>query len=107
MERLGSSRAPSATFGRVWVEEEATGDGSSTASSGGRSSGNGSEGAPVGPGRGGEVGELREDEAELKVGFVRAERVWNGGSMVSFELAGVRVDGGGILGFRGGEPEKE
>ena len=33
--------------------------------------------------------ELREDEAELEMGSARAERVWNGGSMVSFELAGV------------------
>ena len=41
------------------------------------------------------------------MGSVQAEEVGNGGSTVSFELAGVRVDGGGILGFRGGEPERE
>jgi len=45
----------------------------------------------VGSGRGGEVCELRKDEAELMVGSARAERVWNGRSTVSFELAGVRV----------------
>ena len=53
------------------------------------------------------VCELREDEAELEMGSVQAEEVGNGGSTVSFELAGVRVDGGGVLGFRGGEPERE
>ena len=52
---------------------------------------NSGEGAPVGSGRGGEVCELRKDEAELMVGSARAERVWNGRSTVSFELAGVRV----------------
>ena len=52
---------------------------------------NSGEGAPVGSGRGGEVCELRKDEAELMVGSTRAERVWNGRSTVSFELAGVRV----------------
>ena len=35
------------------------------------------------------VCELREDKAELEMGSARAERVWNGGSTVSFELAGV------------------
>ena len=43
------------------------------ASSGGRSTGNGGEGAPVGIGQGGEVRELREDEAELEVGSAWAE----------------------------------
>ena len=52
---------------------------------------NGGEGAPVGSGRGGEVCELCEDEAEPMVESARAERVWNGGSTVSFELAGVWV----------------
>ena len=52
---------------------------------------NGGEGAPVGSGRGGKVRELREDEVELMVGSVRADRVWNGRSTVSFELAGIRV----------------
>jgi len=79
----------------------------STASSGGWSSGNGGEVAPVGIGRGGVVCELREDEAEPEMGSAQAEEVGNGGSTVSFELAGVRVDGGGVLGFRGGEPERE
>ena len=64
---------------------------------------NGGEGAPVGSGRGGVVYELCEDEAELEMGSARAERVWNGGSMVSFELAGVwagrlRCSGGSGLG---------
>ena len=58
-------------------------------------------------GQGGVVCELREDEAEPEMGSAQAEEVGNGGSTVSFELAGVRVDGGGILGFRGGEPERE
>ena len=73
MERRGNFRAPSATFWWGQVEEEAAGGGSSTASSGGRSMGNGGEGAPVGTGRGGEVYELREDEAELEVGSAWAE----------------------------------
>ena len=65
--------------------------------------GGGGEGAPEGSGRGGEVCELREDEAELMVESARAERVWNGGSTVSFELAGVwagrlRCSGGSGLG---------
>ena len=103
MERRGSFRAPSATFWWGQVEEEAAGGGSSTASSGGRSTRNGGEGAPVGTGRGGEVCELREDEAELEVGSAWVEEVWNGESTVSFELVGVRVDGGDVLGCLGGE----
>ena len=64
---------------------------------------NGGEGAPVGSGRGGEVCKLREDEAELMVESAWAERVWNGGSTVSFELAGIsagrlRCSGGSGLG---------
>ena len=64
---------------------------------------NGGEGAPVGSGRGGEVCELCEDEAELMVESARAEWVWNGGSTVSFELTGVwvgrlRCSGGSGLG---------
>ena len=50
---------------------------------------NGGKGGPVGSGRGGEVCKLCEDEAELMVGSARAERVWNGGSTMGFELAGV------------------
>ena len=73
VERRGNFRAPSATFWSGQVEEEAAGGGSSAASSGGRSMGNGGEGAPVGTGRGGDVCELRENEAELKVGSVWAE----------------------------------
>ena len=73
MERRGSFRAPSATCWWGQVEEEAAGGGSSTASSGGRSTGNGGEGALVGTGQGGEVYELREDEAELEVGSAWAE----------------------------------
>ena len=65
------------------------------------------EGALVGSGRGGEVYELREDEAELMVESARAERLWRCGATVSFELAGVQMDGGGVLGFGGGELEKE
>ena len=64
----------------------------------------------MGSGQGGVVCELREDEAELEMGSARAERVWNGGLMVSFELAGVwagrlRCYGGSVLGF--GEEAKE
>ena len=50
------------------------------------------------------VCELREDEVEIEMGSAQVEEVGNGGSTVSFKLAGVRVDGGGVLGFRGGEP---
>ena len=70
MERHESFRAPSATCQWGQVEEEAAGGGSKMASSGGQSTGNGGEGALVGTGRGGEVCELREDEAELEVGSV-------------------------------------
>ena len=73
MERRGSFRAPCATCLWGQVEEEAAGGGSSTASSGGQSTGNGGEGAPVGTRQGGEVCELREDEAELEVGSVWVE----------------------------------
>ena len=73
VERRGSFRAPSATFWWGQVEEEVAGGGSSTARSGGQSTGNGGEGAPVGTGRGGEVCELHEDEAELDVGSAWAE----------------------------------
>ena len=73
MERRGSFRALSATFWWVQVEEETARGGSSTASSGGRSTGNGGEGAPVGTGRGGVVCELHEDEAELEVGSAWVE----------------------------------
>ena len=73
MERRGSFRALSATFWWGQVEEEAAGGGSSPASSGGQSTGNGGEGAPVGTRQGGEVCELRKDEAELEVGSAWAE----------------------------------
>ena len=43
----------------------------------------------MGSGQGGVVCELREDKAELEMASARAERVWNGGSTVSFELSGV------------------
>ena len=65
------------------------GGGGSAASRAAAAEENGGEGAPVGSGRGREVCELREDEAELIVDSAWAERVWNGGSTVSFELAGV------------------
>jgi len=51
------------------------------------------DGALVGSGRGGEVCELCEDEA--------AEEVGNGGSMVSFELAGVWAERLRCSGFFG------
>ena len=57
----------------------------------------------MGSGQGGVVCELREDKAELEMGSARAERVWNGGSTVSFELADgcegwLRCSGGSGLG---------
>ena len=61
----------------------------------------------MGSGRGGEVCELREDEAKLMVGYAWAERLRRCGAMVSFELAGVQMDGGGVLGSGGGELAKE
>ena len=51
------------------------GGGGSTASRAAAAEENGDEGDPVGSGRGGEVCELREDEAELLVESARAERV--------------------------------
>ena len=65
------------------------------------------EGALVGSGRGGEVYELREDEAKLLVGSAWAERLRRCGAMGSFELAGVQMDDGGVLGSEGGELVKE
>ena len=65
------------------------------------------EGALVGSGRGGEVCELHEDEAKLMVGSAWAERLRRCGATVSFELAGVQMDGGGVLGSGGGELAKE
>ena len=57
----------------------------------------------MGSGQGGVVCELCEDEAELEMGSAQAEEVGNGGSTVSFELAGVwagrlRCSGGSGLG---------
>ena len=37
------------------------------------------------------------------MGSAWVEEVWNGESTVSFELVGVRVDGGDVLGFLGRE----
>jgi len=65
------------------------------------------EGALVCSGRGGEVCELHEDEAKLMVGSAWAERLRRCRAMVSFELAGVQMDGGGVLGSWGGELAKE
>ena len=79
------------------------GGGGSAASRAAAAEENGGEGAPVCSGRGGVVCELREDEAELEMGSAWAERVWNVGSTVSFELTGVwawrlRCSGGSGLG---------
>jgi len=68
---------------------------SSTASSGGWSSGNSGEVAPVGIGRGG-VCELRDVKAELIVGSAWAEEGCRGWSTVSFELVGAQAVGGGV-----------
>jgi len=65
------------------------------------------EGALVGSGRGGEVCELREDEAKLMVGSAWAERLRRCGATESFELACMQMDGGGVLGSGGGELAKE
>ena len=78
------------------------GGGGSAASRAAAAEENGDEGAPVGSGRGGEVCELREDEAELMVESARAERVWNGGWTVSFELTGVRAAAVVFWGFGAG-----
>jgi len=67
----------------------------------------GGEVAPVGSGRGGEVCELHEDEAKLMVGSAWAERLRRCGVTVGFELAGVQMDGGGVLGSGSREPAKE
>ena len=80
---------------------------SSTASSGGWSSGNSGEVAPVGIRRGGGVCKLCEVEAELIVGSAWAEEGCRGWSTVSFELVGAKVVGGGVRGFLGRERAKE
>ena len=41
------------------------------------------------------------------VGSAWAERLRRCGATGSFELAGVQMDGGGVLGFGGGELAKE
>ena len=61
----------------------------------------------MGTRQGGEVCELREDEAKLMVGSAWAERLRRCGATVSFELAGVQMDGGGVLESGGGELAKE
>ena len=61
----------------------------------------------MGSGRGGEVCELSEDEEKLMVGSAWAERLRRCGATVSIELAGVQMDGGGVLGSGGGELAKE
>ena len=61
----------------------------------------------MGSGRGGEVCELREDEAKQIVGSAWAERLRRCGATVSFKLAGVQMDGGGVLGSGGGELAKD
>ena len=53
------------------------------------------------------VWELRETRAVLKAGSARAERLRRCGATVSFELASVQMDGGGVLGSGGGELVKE
>ena len=55
----------------------------------------------------GGVWELRETRAVLKAGSARAEQLRRCGATVSFELAGVQMDGGGVLWSGGGELAKE
>ena len=55
----------------------------------------------------GEVWELRDVRAKLKAGSAWAERLRRCGATVSFELAGVRAGGGGVLGFLGRELARE
>jgi len=80
---------------------------SSTASSGGWSSGNSGEVAPVGIGRGGGICKLREVEAELIVGSAWAEEGCRGWSTVSFELVGAQAVGGGVPEVLGRERVKQ
>ena len=73
---------------------------SSTASSGGWSSGNSGEVVPVGIGRGGGVCELREVKAELIVGSAWVDECCRGWSAMRFELVGAQAVGGcSVLGF--------
>ena len=55
----------------------------------------------------GGVWELRETRAVLKAGSAWAERLRRCVATVSFELAGVRAGGGGVLGFLGKELARE
>ena len=68
MERRGSFTRSGRTSGWAWEAEGMVEARSLTASSGGWSSGNSGEVAPVGIGRGGGVCELRDVKAELIVG---------------------------------------
>ena len=78
------------------TQAEEVGNGGSTVSSGGWSSGNSGEVAPVGIGRGGGVCELREVEAELIVGSAWAKEGCRRWSTMSFELVGAQAIGGGV-----------
>ena len=91
----------------AWEVEGMVGARASMASSGRRSSGSGGEVAPVGIGRGGGVGELREDIAELLVGSARMEEGCSGGSAAALSSPELRMDGGGVLRRRSGEKVKE
>ena len=103
MERRGSFTRSGRTSRWAWETEGMVGARSSTASSGGWSSGNGGEVAPVGIGRGGGVCELREVKAELIVGSAWAEEGCRGWSTVSFELVGAQAVGGGVPEVLGSE----
>ena len=74
----------------AWEVEGMDGARASTASSGRRSSGNIGEVAPVGIGRGGGVGELREDMAKLLVGSARTEEGCSGGSAAASSSSELR-----------------
>jgi len=74
----------------AWEVEGRVGARASTASSDWRSSGSGGEVVPVGIGRGGGVGELREVTAELLVWSARAEEGCSGGSAAASSSSELR-----------------
>ena len=76
----------------AWEVEGRTGARASTASGGCWSSGSGGDVVPVGIGRGGGVGELRQDTAELLVRSSEGEEGRRRGFDGEVELAGVRAE---------------
>ena len=94
----------------LWVVlgcREGLGGGGSTEQGGSAAEANDGEGAPVRIGRGEVVWELRGVKAQLMVGSIEDGEGRRSGFDGESELAGVLRSGGGVLGRRSGESERE